>query len=252
MGALTREGIRSPESGRKLLNLLYDRYPRVSPEFLGAYEPLRARFDRASLENISDWWQPYVVLWKRRKPSAAAILSFGAKAKHDLLLLTLDSRTLADEELRSLVEDIVALTRADLAYVYPVVDQEAEMLDRREQLMAFILGMNNRDIRKGIPDLGWLTLFGEPYIQLFSAHRLLSSPVARAVQLSSGHIEVQVCASPHDFARQFAACDEIRMSAKRHLGLEAFWSSAAADKPVHAPNWDQLLANISLARGPTA
>ena len=110
--------------------------------------------------------------------------------------------------------------------------------------------MNNRDIRKGVPDLGWLTVFGEPYIQLFSAERLLSAPVARAVQLPSGHIELRVCENIQEFARYFAACDRARMNAKQHLGANAFWSSASAGtgKPVLAPKWDELLATIQLVR----
>src|SRR5262249_23931444 len=82
------------------------------------------------------------------------------------------------------------------------------------------------DLRKYLPDIYWMTVFGRPYLELFSRERLLACPAYRVKELENGSIAVQLTPELKDIATEEAAFERGREDARNHLGNDAFFDVA--------------------------
>jgi hypothetical protein len=82
------------------------------------------------------------------------------------------------------------------------------------------------DLNKWLPDIYWTTVFGRPYVELFSRERLLSCPAYRVKELDNGSIVVQLTPELKDIAAEEAAFERVRQDARNHLYTDAFFKPA--------------------------
>jgi hypothetical protein len=82
------------------------------------------------------------------------------------------------------------------------------------------------DLNKWLPDIYWTTVFGRPYVELFSRERLLSCPAYRVKELDNGSIVVQLTPELKDIAAEEAAFERVRQDARNHLDTDAFFNPA--------------------------
>jgi hypothetical protein len=71
-----------------------------------------------------------------------------------------------------------------------------------------------------LPDIPWSAIMGEPYIEMFGAERLLSTPCEAFREIGPRHIWLQATASPFE-----PVPDEVRATIRAHLGEESVMSS---------------------------
>ena len=71
-----------------------------------------------------------------------------------------------------------------------------------------------------------MTVFGRPYVELFSRERLLSCPAYRVEELNSGSIVVQLTPELKDIAAEEAEFERVRQDARNHLNNDAFFDLA--------------------------
>jgi hypothetical protein len=81
-------------------------------------------------------------------------------------------------------------------------------------------------LNKCLPDIYWTTVFGKPYVELFSRERLLSCPAYRVKELDNGSIVVQLTPELKDIAAEEAAFERARQDARNHLNSDAFFDPA--------------------------
>ena len=79
------------------------------------------------------------------------------------------------------------------------------------------IGLNTRDLRKGIPLLPWATVFGAPYINLLGVDTFLRVPAQSVVQLSAEQVYIQVTESMHDIHENFDNFARKRAAIMDHL-----------------------------------
>ena len=82
------------------------------------------------------------------------------------------------------------------------------------------------NLSKCLPDIYWTTVFGRPYVELFSRERLLSCPAHRIKELDSGAIVIQLTPELKDIAAEEAAFERVRQDARNHLNNDAFFDPA--------------------------
>ena len=81
-------------------------------------------------------------------------------------------------------------------------------------------------LKKCVPDIYWTTVFGRPYVELFSRERLLSCPAHRITELDSGAIVIQLTPELKDVEAEEAAFERVRQDARSHLNNDAFFDPA--------------------------
>lgn len=89
-----------------------------------------------------------------------------------------------------------------------------------------------RDVRRSLPGLFWLNLFGPPYRDLIGVDALRSAPATTAVE-SVHSMSLELYDDPADWAD--VGCQELHAAAVRHLGPAYFFDRAAPDVPTKAP-----------------
>ena len=78
-------------------------------------------------------------------------------------------------------------------------------------------------LHKFAPDIYWMTIFGRPYVELFSRERLRSCPAHRIKELENGSIVVQLTPELKDTITEEAAFERARQGARDYLNNNAFF-----------------------------
>lgn len=91
-----------------------------------------------------------------------------------------------------------------------------------------------RDIRRSLPGLFWLNVFGKPYIDHIGRSRLLALPMNMAEAIGDA-VLVRLYETPDDWSS-----DESRSNHQRtaeRLGVEHFFDRRFPDRPTSAPDF---------------
>jgi len=73
------------------------------------------------------------------------------------------------------------------------------------------------NLQKRLPDVPWLSIYGEPYIRLFGEDKILSAPFYKVERLASGHYWLQATESILD-----PVPESVRLAISKHLGEASF------------------------------
>ena len=76
-----------------------------------------------------------------------------------------------------------------------------------------------------LPNLYWAQVFGPPWVELFGADTLASTPAHRVEEVAPGHWLVQLTERLADVVEDRAGFERVRAAAKVHLGADAFYSA---------------------------
>ena len=91
-----------------------------------------------------------------------------------------------------------------------------------------------RDIRRSLPGLFWLNVFGKPYVELIGRVRLVDLPVG-SVTSSGDALMLRLYESPESWSNPTAQADHAR--AAELLGAEHFFDRRFPDRPTSAPDF---------------
>src|SRR5882757_6757942 len=83
------------------------------------------------------------------------------------------------------------------------------------------LFVTTHDLSKYVPDVYWTTIFGAPYVKLFSREKLLSAPAHRVEELENGSVVLQLTPDLRDTVTDEAAFEGVRKAVKDHLDSDA-------------------------------
>jgi len=130
----------------------------------------------------------------------------------------------------SLLESAAAAFSADLGFIHNITDAEVSR-GRANGSIGFVdaahtekhLLLVTHHLSKCLPDIYWTTVFGKPYVQLFSRKRLLSCPAHRVRELDDGSIVIQLTPELRDTVAEEAAFERVRQDARDHLNNDAFF-----------------------------
>lgn len=224
------------QDAHKLFQLWADNAFHFLPNRWGLHEPLRHHFSLPDLDDaIRTWEFGYQV--KRTvapKLESSIHMQYGPHRTHSTWTIGLKNvGDFEQHEFCQLLECAAAAFSADLGFIHNVTDAEVSrgrangsisFLDAahtEKDLFLFTLLLN-----KCLPDIYWTTVFGRPYVELFSRERLLSCPAYRVKELDNGSIVVQLTPELKDIAAEEAAFERMRQGARSHLNTDAFFDPA--------------------------
>jgi hypothetical protein len=224
------------EDARKLFQLWAENAFNFLPNRWGLYEPLRHHFSMSSLDEAIRTWE-FMFLVKRTispKLEASIFMQYGPHRDHGTWKISLRNvRDFDQPAFCKLLECSAAAFSADFGLVHTVTETEIQkgiahgsigFLDTaKTEKHLYVASLM---LRKCVPDIYWTTVFGRPYVELFSRERLLSCPAHSIKELETGAIVIQLTPELKDIAAEEAAFERVRQDARNHLNNDAFFDLA--------------------------
>ena len=221
------------QDARKLFQLWADNASHFLPNRWGLYEPIRHHFSLSTLDEAIRTWE-YLFLVKRTiapRLSGDIRMQYGPHRMHSTWAIDLeDVKDFEQSAFFKLLECAASTFSADFGFIHRITDAETSK-GRANDSIAYLdaahtekhLFVSTRQLKKWLPDIYWTTVFGKPYVELFSRERLLSCPAHRVKELDDGSIVVQLTPELKDIAAEEAAFERARQEARNHLNNDAFF-----------------------------
>ena len=229
------------QDARKLFQIWADNASRFFPDRWGLYEPLRHRFSLSSLEEAIRTWE-FVYYVKRKaapKLSSSIFMQIGPHRQHSNWTIDLENVKDFDQPaFCKLLHRAAVEFSVDFGFIHRVGEMEMPrglandtigFLDTAKTEKFF--NVPSPMLKKFVPDIYWMTVFGKPYVELFSRERLLSCPAHHTYELDNGSVVIQLTPELRDTAAEEAAFERARQDARNHLDCDAFFD------PVKGPDY---------------
>jgi hypothetical protein len=151
---------------------------------------------------------------------------------HSTWILSFDSEAANQSDLLKFLKAASTTLEADLACLTLLTPTELDLglasravlaLDKRRTKFSFFI--SSKDLQNRVPDLFWVTVFGEPYVEMFGRERLLSAPAYETQLLTSGIVMLQLSEVLTDVENDPSKVNATRSRIKTHLGQDAFFQS---------------------------
>lgn len=262
---LTPIPIERREYGRRLFSVLLKHFPTYIPQRYGHVEPLRNVLAPGNLESALECWGRQYYMAERSTPKVSMMASFapqGTCRNHSSLYFTSFQLMEVDEltALTALVKELANVFVADYAMAHILTRHELEdwFEDRLRQPTSWpspsseVMVANMRakvqcdgyvsvlhgtalkrlhsvHLKRCLPNLYWLNIFGPPYVDMFKAQRLLDVPSASVETLPYGGISVALTTAIADTAEAWSAFKAIRETSQDYLGSNVFCKSNAGE-----------------------
>ena len=209
----------SKSDGRRILQMISDLLPEFEPEFYNSCEPINKKFKNIDTA-LGDWGKSFI--WKRRKPSAFGMVTFGSahprRPFHTSLLLEGQLEAIDVQRLAHFFREFSKIFKPDigLMHVFPKIGRQTRQP---------ILNLSTFVLSESLPNLYWATIFGRPYAKLFGKNRLLSTPAAVVTELADDTFYIQLTENVMDNRNRSKDVEVARQKAKEHLDSNAFFDA---------------------------
>jgi hypothetical protein len=236
------------EDARRLIGLWAEIAPNILPDRAGTHEPLKRRFSIADLGGLLDGWE-YQVLFKRvSKPKlhSSVFMQYGPHRRHSSWTISIDDpQNLNLPSVLNLLNRASTEFSADFAFIHKPTKYDIEtglasssisyLSTAKRSISLFV---TTHLLKKYIPDIYWVTIFGKPYVDLFSRERLLSAPAYRVLELKNGSVLVQLTEFPGDSGEGPNGYQNRKDLVKNHLSSDAFFDpNKGADHKYFVPEF---------------
>jgi hypothetical protein len=271
---LTATRIEQREFGQQLISVLLKYFPTHAPQLCGDVEPLRRKFSPTNVGPALECWGRQFFITRRTAPNVVMQVSFAppsSRPRHSSVTF-IDFQLTGEHELpglkalvRDLAEIFVAdyamahiLTRTELddwfesrlhqATSWPAPPVEEIVSDLRAKVSrdghaavlwgAECLKLHTVHLRKCLPNLYWLNVFGPPYINIFGRDRVMETPSYSVESLSYGGISLQITKDLPDTLNAWAAFKAMRAKCRVHLDCNVFCEpSAQKNREYRTPHF---------------
>jgi hypothetical protein len=224
------------QDARKIFQVWANNAFRFLPDRWGLYEPLRHHFSLSNLDEAIRTWE-YAYYVKRTtspKLNGSVRMHYGPHRMHSTW--TIDLKNVKDFQQSAfcqLLQGAASAFSADFGFIHRITKAEIsrgrangsisylDTAHTEKDLFLFSLLLN-----KYLPDIYWMTVFGGPYVELFSRERLLSCPAYRVKELDNGSIVIQLTPELKDITVEEEAFERARLEARNHLNNDAFFDPA--------------------------
>jgi hypothetical protein len=241
---LTRENLQSDEFGRSFIKTLSNTIPELTPDFYGNWEPIRNPFNPYNEDAILSFWK-YPFLWEKKKPKSIGCFFMvpNLRNPHNAIIFSIKN-IINLEELIKLFLIWCGIMKPDFACITKLTDYEIDSEKGRDvlgllnpQKMVYTFHMSGHTLKKYIPDVYWLTVFGQPYVSLFGKDKLLSAPAFSVSELDNSAIMIQLSENLDDLEHRTEEIGKARSIIKTHLNNNAFFDLAKGKDAVYNTPW---------------
>jgi hypothetical protein len=93
--------------------------------------------------------------------------------------------------------------------------------------------INTVQLRKCLPDLYWVNVFGRPYLEMFGRENILETPACEVRELSNGAVGIRLTESLIDTTEDWGSYKLARDRCKGHLDTGAFFDATMPPRHVY-------------------
>jgi hypothetical protein len=205
----------------RFLEPLTNAIPKLEPSHWGLYEPISNPY--TGWHDAIHW--DYAFLWRRKyavKCNGSVFL--GNRRAHGNIVLEARHEGDISERLKEFVESSAISLDAAFAYLHCVTDMESDgPTSDYDRWYPLSIGVTTHDLRKGIPELPWLTIFGPEYRSMIGEDTLGNLSAASSRALGPLHWEITVSNRLDDVIIDYARFFSERETIKREIGLKYFY-----------------------------
>ncbi len=210
----------------------------LRPTKFGPYEPL-SKIPRGTTGPLIDAWLNRDIRKQGRVPHRSLILLQGRQGvgyhfswrKDELPAFSGASATIRFSVMRdrpSVFQTWLSLCKRLVQLTVPVYGEIRSM--------AIPNWDKPFDLQKRLPDIPWVSIYGEPYISFFGKTRIETAPFSKVERLPSGHFWLQASESVFE-----PVSESTKAEIRRHLGEDCFMSGRRSRyKDGRAPNFEAL------------
>lgn len=218
MGALLSSRIQSPSKGAEFLEVLRTSAMQFQPDFVGDEEPLIEKFDPVTA--LRYWGRSF--LWRRRKPRVAGGVYMGFPTAHDVVRIDVPLSAISTDTVLDLMRSLDHAFGIEFGYAHVWRDDDMRHAEHYEARIAPLATLSTHDLRRGLPDLPWLSIFGPTYQQFFGDRdRILAAPASQAVSLGAA-VALLLAPEPTDACLDQRHFDSRRVAVQRSLRRDGF------------------------------
>jgi hypothetical protein len=221
------------EDARNLIRLWAEVAPDILPDRVGTYEPIKREFSVDDLSELLAEWENHVLFRRVAKPKlhSSIFMQYGPHRKHSSWTISVDDPNgLSLSSLQKLLEQASTDFSADFAFLHSPMTCDIE-IGLASGSIAYLNSAKSRIslfvtthlLARYIPDIYWVTLFGQPYVRLFSRERLLSAPAYRVHELGNGSVLMQLTEFLDESAEALDSYQACKILVKDHLSSDAFF-----------------------------
>jgi hypothetical protein len=207
----------------------------VFPSNYGNEEPLRKAASPANVDEMlkDAWGKGVFFLWKNHKSKLHGLWNYHSPKstfKHSHLFCYGQTEPKMARSLREIFRLLSRHIEIDFGYVHSRSEAETKsyLENNYSALEPFNSGVQTRDLKQGVPNLGWVTLFGKPYVDLIGLDRLMGCPAYRVEKWSEQLVEIQITERVEELERDYESFELARDKVKRFLGMSFFVSANAS------------------------
>jgi hypothetical protein len=228
---LTPMLLNSQGEARKLFDIWAQHAPGFFPDRTRIAEHLRKPFSLDLLDEALRNWRFMFPLERAAVPKLEASLGmeYGPHTDdYSNWTISLRLRDFDQAVFSNLLRHKASAFNADFGLIHHIT--EAEIKRKQDDTVGFLdtartekyLHVTTHNLKKYIPDIYWTTIFGAPYVTLFSRETLLSAPAHRVEELENGSVVLQLTPDLRDTVTDEAAFESVRKAVKDHLESDAF------------------------------
>jgi hypothetical protein len=242
------------EDARRLIGLWAETAPDILPDRAGTHEPLKQKFSIADLAGLLAEWEHQALFKRVAKPKlhSSVFMQYGPHRKHSSWSISINDHQNANlPSMLNLLERASAEFSADFAFIHKPIkcDIEIGLASRSISYLSaakssISLFVTTHLLRKYIPDIYWVSVFGRSYVDLFSRERLLSAPAYRVRELENGSVLIQLTEFPHEAGEELNSYQTRKTLVKNHLNSDSFFDlNKGTDHKYSVPDfsWSEPL-----------
>jgi len=224
---LSPKTLTSTEIARKVVPTLLEYLPSdIMPDRFGTREPFTEAFSPNTIDAALAAWRPpsFFLSCERSNTlvSISMVLPTWRNPPHSRIAVSVPHLAIGQVEAIGLIENVSTLVDADFAFAQIVTEKELVLGQSSGTVLGSSLAVTTHNLRKSVPDLYWLTLFGGPYIDLWGRETLMSVP-AEEVSAVGDSVALRLSPSILDPLRRPTKFYESRQACKTHLDHDAFF-----------------------------
>lgn len=231
---LTPAPLDRSEDAVALFKLWFDIAPGFFPDRAGACEPLRCKITPDTVDGCLNEWSLSYFTKRVAQPKlqSSIFMQYGPHREHGTWKICIkDHRKFNQRIFDSLMKECANKFRVDFGFIHitTIVDVERGKLDgtvkfldyNKKHTNLFVPSIQIRE--KFVPNLYWMTVFGDPYVRIFTKERLLATPAYKVMELPSGEISIQLTPDVLDCITDEVGFEKKRRAAREFLNSNVFF-----------------------------
>lgn len=255
---LSDQRIDDPVVGAQIMRTLLTVLPEFRPIRYGEVEPDDSWWTDDLLERMESVWpRPLGFAFEGADGTLGDMVSIAGNHIHSSLLLNAPAAGPDDDRALRFLTTLADLVGAEFGLIHRFDRREASRAADNRTLTGMSSGdpvfiVTSHNLKRGIPDIYWTTLFGRRYVDMFGRERLLTAPAANVELFPAGYALLQTSQLSGDVVQLDGPFGAARGRIIEHLGREAFYDPQRPDAEKVTPAFDDTIARSLWSMDPIA